>query len=530
MERDEGRYAAVAQEMLDRGDPITPRFNGVVYLDKPPLLHWLTAASFACLGRTELAARLPTALGAVVCTLITYLFGARVLGPRTACLAAAILASSLLWWGMARYLRFDMLLSLAVAASLWWAWLAVEEPERGRGLFVLAAAAAAVGVLLKGPIALVLPGLTFLAYLACTRRLHVVLRVPWLACLGAMALIVVPWFWACERLNPGATRFFLLHENIQRLAGTTDPGHLQAWWFLIASLLAGVFPWTLASMGALGSAVTEARRGEPEARRAALFLLLWVGATIVVYSASRVKFPHYVLPALPPLALLIGRHAARPEGRWSLAVTGLFVAVVGVSLPFFAPNLLEKAHVPSEPFVGAIAVCGVGLGLAAAVAAVRRRPGVSVAAVAVWGLATWHGAYWALDHGNSALTSKPLAEAVAGLLRPGEEVIAYGYLPRGLVFYLDRRIPVVGGTPAEYDFVGNRGRLAAAVIPLAQAHATFGHAPGRLGVSRDHDWAAVQAAARGHLRLLQRCGRYVIFRTEPAPPDDVTHPRPQPTG
>ena len=368
LEPDEARYAAVGQSMLTDRDLVTPRFNGLIYLDKPPLLHWLTAASLAAFGRQEFAVRLSSVLAAAAGVALIYAFGRHVHGHRAGLASALVLASTVMWFGVGRVIRYDMLLALSIAATLWWAYLASELGRQGRGYYCLAAAAAGLGVLAKGPVAVGLPGLVFVAYLASTRRLRVLLDVPWPACLGILGGIAIPWFVLCERANPGAVRFFLVHENLLRVKGETNPTHWEPWWYFLAVFPGACLPWTLFLPGAVHSGATASGPGEEGNRRACRLWLLWLVATLLLFSVPRAKLMAYVLPAVPPAALLVGRHLspACRGGRWAALITGLLLVSGAFAWVTIGARAAAKQGVPGEVLIPAMAGCWLVGGLAAA--------------------------------------------------------------------------------------------------------------------------------------------------------------------
>jgi len=516
MERDEGRYAAVAREMLESRDFVTPRFNGFVYLAKPPMLHWLTALSFALLGRSEFATRFPCTLAAAAGAMLVYVMGRRMFGHREGLTAAAVLVSSMLWFGVGRMIRYDMLLTIAVSAVLWWTWCGIEEERRHA--FIAAAAAAGFGVLVKGPIALALPGLIVLIYLTATRRLRVLAAVPWIPCLVVLALIVLPWSVLCERTNPGAVRFFLMHENLARAAGSMDVMHQQPWWFALASLLGGLFPWTFALLGALAQGVAGGKRREAGPGRACLFLWTWLAVTVAVFATSAIKLPPYILPAMPAAALLIGRHLGGAErgGRWSLAFTALFVLAFGISGLAVGEPLLAGAGVAAGPFLGAIAVLAALTFGAVLPLTDRGKCGTGIALVSAFALVTWHLAVPVAERAGPLLSEKPLALAVSRHLTPSQQVVCYGRLSRNLVFYLDRRVISVGReVPDEYDFPGNAPHLKGMAYPPEAAEFLFATSPPMIGTSPEKHWRFLQGALPRRVVYLERVGAMIVFRTVP---------------
>src|SRR4051794_39726337 len=155
-EPDESRYAEIPREMLARGEWVVPLLQGEPYLDKPPLLYWLVMLSYSAFGVEVSAARLVPALAVHLTVIVTYLFGRRSLGERPALAGAIILGVAPAFLSMGRLLVLDGLLTLWATVALF---AALEATRTGRfrwGWWLLCAAACALGILTKGPVALVL--------------------------------------------------------------------------------------------------------------------------------------------------------------------------------------------------------------------------------------------------------------------------------------------------------------------------------------------------------------------------------------
>uniref|UniRef100_UPI003564D627 ArnT family glycosyltransferase n=1 Tax=Novipirellula sp. TaxID=2795430 RepID=UPI003564D627 len=153
---DETRYAQIAIEMNDSRDWVTPTLDGQAYLDKPPLMYWLTAASLHCLGNKESSARLPSVLASIATVLVTYLLGRRILGSRAAWLGCVSLVLCGGFVIAGRFLILDSLLAFFVTACFLTGYIAVRETEHRWGWWMISAVACALGVLTKGPVAFVL--------------------------------------------------------------------------------------------------------------------------------------------------------------------------------------------------------------------------------------------------------------------------------------------------------------------------------------------------------------------------------------
>jgi 4-amino-4-deoxy-L-arabinose transferase-like glycosyltransferase len=340
-EPDEGRYAEIPREMLERGDWVVPYLQSEPYLDKPPLLYWLVMLSYACFGVAAWSARLVPALAVHACILTTYLMGRRSFGERPAFWGALLLSLAPGFIGVGRLLVLDGLLTLCVTLALF----SVLEALRGERLrwawWLLAAGCCGLGVLAKGPIALILPLVPLAAYGWLSGRLC---PVSPRACL-VFALMVLgvtaPWYIAmCGALPQFAGDFFWKH-NVVRFLSPFD--HREPVWYYVPILLGGLLPGTLLLVGAVrflfSADPARARRRCPELG----FVLLAGGWCVLFFSLSGCKLPTYILPALPPLALALGYYVTATgwnRSRWlSAALVGSFgvlLCVHQVALPWYA--------------------------------------------------------------------------------------------------------------------------------------------------------------------------------------------------
>jgi 4-amino-4-deoxy-L-arabinose transferase-like glycosyltransferase len=302
-EPDEGRYAEIPREMLTRGEWVVPYLQGQPYLDKPPLLYWLVMASYRLFGVHDWAARLVPALAVHAAILITYLLGRRSLGERAAFWGALLLALAPGFLSMGRLLILDGLLSLWVVTSLLSAFEAVRGPRLRWSWWLTAALACGLGVLTKGPIAVLL----LVPPLWGHRRLAGGCPLSWRARLtfaGVVLAAAVPWYVAvCVRV-PAFAYHFLWEHNVVRFLTPFD--HLEPVWYYGPVVLAGLLPATLWALPfgrfLLSGDEATARLRCPELG----FVLLAGGWGVLFFTLSGCKLPTYVLPAFPLLALAAG--------------------------------------------------------------------------------------------------------------------------------------------------------------------------------------------------------------------------------
>jgi 4-amino-4-deoxy-L-arabinose transferase-like glycosyltransferase len=340
-EPDEGRYAEIPREMLLHGSWVVPYLQGEPYLDKPPLLYWLVMLSYTILGVHDWAARLVPALAVHATVLLIYLIGRRGFGERVAFRASLVLALTPGLLGIGRLLTMDGLLTLCVTVGLLAAFEATRTAALGRGWWLLSAAACGLGLLTKGPIALVL----VLPPLWLWRRLTGIgapLRWrDWLAHLGLALVVALPWYVELCLSNPEFARHFLWEHNVIRFLQPFD--HLEPIWYYLPVLALGLFPATLLVLPLtryLGTGNARISATRSPALGFALLAGMWC---VVFFSLSGSKLPTYILPALPFLALALGHFLVHSDWRhaktvYALAGAGLVMQFAGhfVLVPWYA--------------------------------------------------------------------------------------------------------------------------------------------------------------------------------------------------
>jgi 4-amino-4-deoxy-L-arabinose transferase-like glycosyltransferase len=323
---DEGRYAEIPREMLETGDYITPRLNYVKYFEKPALHYWLTAASFAVFGQNEFAARLAPVLCALGGIALTYMLALRFYGSREAFYSAVILSTCVLWFAVAHLNILDMTVTFFITLSLAGFWYGQDETgSRSHLLFFYAGIALAT--LTKGLIGFVLPGGIVFWYIVLTRRWSLFKRVVYWPGILLFIALTLPWFWAVCHANDDFFYFFFVQEHFLRYT-TRMHGRYQPFWFFIPMLLLGLVPWAGLLPGIPGVVRKSGERG------AGIFLGLWFAIPFIFFSMSSSKLIPYVLPCLPPLAILGGRELALAAGSGTSAKR--FVLANGILLSILA--------------------------------------------------------------------------------------------------------------------------------------------------------------------------------------------------
>jgi 4-amino-4-deoxy-L-arabinose transferase-like glycosyltransferase len=345
---DEGRYGEIGRWMLQSGDWLTPRLNGIPFFHKPPLVHWLQVASLSVFGINELALRLVPALHVGLMMVALYLAARRLCGEAVARMAALMLGCSLAFLMGGQYVNHDMVVATWIGVAIWcfgFSFMAGDKPDAAlaRWGFV----ACALGMLSKLMIGFVLPGLVIFVWLLWTRQFKKVLYLPWFSGLALFVLIAAPWFLAEQQRFPGFLNYVFVEQQVNRATGQNF-NNPHAWYWYLGILAGLLFPWAL-------FALRQARRGQTPAGDGALPLnawrlcWAWVLAILVFFSSFNSKLIGYILPVLPPMALLAAlgwRQVA--SRRWPRAAAPVFAVVCVLNVAasvvgnVYAPRVVEN--------------------------------------------------------------------------------------------------------------------------------------------------------------------------------------------
>jgi 4-amino-4-deoxy-L-arabinose transferase-like glycosyltransferase len=346
----EGHFAGIAREMVLRGDWVTPTLNGSPYLNKPPLLYWFIAISYKVFGINELAARLPIALAAWMSVVIAWRWSRQLWGKLASRAVVIFLSVSVGWFIFAHQLLIDELLGMLLLGMMYCFWRLLQNPK-SHLFFIAAYLFLGLAVLAKGILALAF-WMAACGAIALTRRRWKALSLfrP-LPGLGIVAAIVLPWFIAVERANPGFIQYFLLNENFKRALDTRWPpdysiSKVSPWAYLIVTLL-WCLPWVLMVPPALLEIWHRWRWNVSEQERhhrdALTLLGVLAALPILLFLPLSSRLYYYSIPALPPLAMMVGHWwAIASDGKsersrrwvgWSMAVLGSAIATSLVWLP-----------------------------------------------------------------------------------------------------------------------------------------------------------------------------------------------------
>ncbi|HEX3408895.1 MAG TPA: glycosyltransferase family 39 protein [Candidatus Binataceae bacterium] len=440
-EPDEARYAEIAREMLVSQNFVVPHLNYVPYIEKPPLLYWMTTLAMSLLGVNEFAARFVNALAALFGVAATMFFASRTFDSRRAIVAGAVLATSAIYAVMAQVLTTDMLLTAATITAMYAFFL--HWRDRGHWCW-LAYVAMGLGALTKGPVGVAIPlaVMTIFLYREHDLRgaLHRFHAIPGLALTAAIA---APWFVAITIREPGFFDFYFIGEHVRRFF-QANYSHNQPIYYYVPIIIGGFLPWTLSVP------LIAWRRLTPHPARR--YCLIAGGTVFAVFSLSSAKLVPYILPAIPPLAIVIAdglvtviedRAAARARRLAALGplfgIAGAAAIIVGLYAGEFRapyPALVR----PALYAAGALFAIG---GIGCFLSFWTPRNALGVLALIVTGAAVLITVSYGRLMAEPLRSYAQLARTIERL-QPNARLVCYPRYVQSLPFYTRRRVIIVG--------------------------------------------------------------------------------------
>ncbi len=453
---DEGRYAQIPAAMVDSGDWLTPRLNGVKYFEKPALQYWATAAVFSLAGKGNASARLVPALAGYLGALFAALLALRLFGARAAMFAFLFASSSLMWVVMGHMLTLDMLLSTWLFFGV--ACLAIAQSQRSdkkqaRNWMLAGWAALALAVLTKGLIGLVLPAASVVVYSMWQRDWRLWKHLQLARGLLLFLLLVAPWFIAVSLKNPEFAPFFFIHEHWDRYTSGVHHhgGPIE---YFVPFLLLGVLPWLMVSLDVL---IRPAFKWRPEKTGefdAARLLWSFAAVTFVFFSLGNSKLPAYILPVMPVVAVLAAQRMAEAKrlgsDRWLMAVLGLVLLLVAFNVAGLANERYAlQLWLDFRPWLLASGC----LFLLAAVTlfVLARKPLAACTSASIASLLAIQMMLWGAQSIAAVRSSRLVADAITSSVAADTPVYAVSTFPESAAFYLGKTIRIVRYT-GEFEF------------------------------------------------------------------------------
>ena len=455
---DEPRYAWIARDMVETGDWVTPRLYGKPWFEKPVLYYWGAAISFKVFGVSEAAARLPSAVSALLATLSLAWLAWRLYGAETARWLLLLLPTTVGMIGFSHAASTDMpfsgMLTVAMVAAAVVLGLTRNEhtPVISRtpwlapilfGFFLGAA------VLAKGPAAIILCGGAVFFWALFTKRWRDAFRLLHPAAIAAFCLTALPWYILCARRNPDFFRIFIIEHNFKRYL-TPEFQHIQPFWFYAPVLLFAFLPWTVIVLSYFCTGAFRLWRTR-RMTASAWLVVSWVAFCVTFFSISLSKLPGYVLPAVPALGLLFtGELVERTkknvlDARWSclgMSLTLIAVGPIALKLSDRIPLVTDIRPAPIVIFFAMMSVLGgIVVGLFGFLK--QGRVGLLLGAMVLPIFMTCGTED--LRELDAGVSSRPAAEGAIEHLPPAELDTATTYkmqrgLKFGLNFYLHREL------------------------------------------------------------------------------------------
>ena len=340
---DEGRYGDISRAMLQSGDWLVPRLNGLPFMHKPPLLHWISSVLMEIFGVHVWVLRLVPTLAGIMMLVGLFWFLKKHCNERIAQLSVVILATSLLFFGSSQYVNHDLLLACWISITI--LCFADFTLSGEKSVLWMGYVACALGFLTKGLIGILIPGMVILLWVLANKQWK---KIPSL--LNPIGLIIfcviaLPWVYLMHLKYPAFLQYFFIDQQFSRFSSDQFNNKLP-WPFYLLCLLISFLPWFFVSQfkfskqdfsQSLGSSILT-------------LMLIWFVSVTTFFSIPPSKLAGYILPATPPLAVFIAIMVDRvltsnKINRFQTWATPVLVLVVGlafISLPFTArpKNLL----------------------------------------------------------------------------------------------------------------------------------------------------------------------------------------------
>ncbi len=442
----EAFYTETPRQMVLSGDYVNPTFNGEPRFNKPVLSYWIVATFYKVFGVAVWAERVAIALGALGIAAAAFVIGRIVWSVRAAWIAALVILSAPRVVFFARRIFIDVWITLFMSLVLMFFVLAEARPQHRRRYLLLMYAAAGLGVLTKGPVAIVLPALAFGLYLLIEHRPRDILRMQLIPGALIVLAIVAPWY-AMVYAEHGWQYIvdFFVGENLGRYSETVGEQHRSVF-FYIPVLLTELFPWSLFVPVALWMAV---KSRVPLVR----LLLTWIAVIVLVFTFSSTKQDLYIFPIAAALAALIaglldraidGEQPAARFAHWTWPVIGVVLVAFWIALHRLFGSAASEYYIR-----GAFAA---GIFMLAGAATVLRSWWKRATLDAVFGL----GLTFVLVNYTLVLVSLPYFErfkpvaplSAAALARnPDAHVIQYRIALPSMVWYLGKPVEEILDEP-----------------------------------------------------------------------------------
>jgi len=310
-DRDEGSNAEAAREMLETGDWISPTLNYEPRYAKPAFVYWLISGSYILFGINEFAARFPSAVSGLCLLFLQYVFVRTWVGSKVAVWSSFMLLLNLEFLGINRMVLTDPELVVFTTLAGYSFWHALQHEHKQLSWFAVCYLAMGLGMLVKGPVGIIIPLVGIIPYLTLTRQWSRFWQKGFpLVGVLLVAAVAAPWYIMMFQIHGDAYWAAAQANTTGRFMNPME-GHGGTILFYLPVLLVGFFPWSAVLPSILyqsfkqwkaywkGQAVVSAEKNLE------CFLSLWVVGLLVFFTLSATRLPHYIYPLFPAAALLV---------------------------------------------------------------------------------------------------------------------------------------------------------------------------------------------------------------------------------
>ncbi|MBE1281755.1 MAG: phospholipid carrier-dependent glycosyltransferase [Rhodobacteraceae bacterium] len=348
--------------MVETQDWITPQFQyGVPFWGKPPLHTWLSAAGMEIFGVNAFGARALILVCAIAILWMLFVFVRDELGRNAALVSLVILSSSLLFFGAAAFVMTDLAMTLGIVITMVSVWRVLNNlgDKNLNGLLVFAGLV--IGLLAKGPVAVVLCGIPLVLWGLFTRRWRDYGKLPWIRGFALLLVLAAPWYIAAEIKTPGFLNYFIIGEHYERFiipdwqGDLYGNGHERPKGAIWMDWVLAFLPWSLAFVPMLFKPRAIQGAFENDTTGWRLYLLMWAISPMILFTPAANILAAYTLPGLPAAAILLvclycdlwGRVPGKPV-RLAVASFTSLIIVVGATYAVLAKTAPHSINLRSE--------------------------------------------------------------------------------------------------------------------------------------------------------------------------------------
>ncbi len=467
---DEDEYAQIPREMMRSGNWLYPTCNNVPWTIKPALYCWLVGGVALPSGDVnEWHARIFAGLAGVGTFLLIFYLGKRLFSPRAGLFGALTTGTSVMFLEQARWAQTYMPSTFLTTLAIFCFYRGYSEPTRRVASYLLMYVAVGLGVMMMGPINLIVPGLVVFVYLVAMKDLKHIPRMLPVWGILITAAIVLPWYMAAGS-NEAYGADLLMKTNSGRIVNTWS--HRQPFWYYLEGIPWAFLPWSLFLPGACYLAVSrQSERDRPTLK----FVLVWLIGVFVLFSIPQSKRHQYLLGVYPAMGLLVGYLADRAIEFWpgtyfrravvipSLTFAGL-LALLTVAIPV-AAGVVEPAYLPLG--LGMSAITGI-FALLLFLAWRKDRPkGLLILPAAFMLTLVLYGVHALIPRMEALKSPRPFCEKIVAYCDEGADWAMFRFYRATYVYYTDSFAEVLD---TERELAHFMSRTNHAVVVMKEKH------------------------------------------------------------